>query len=160
MVLRILRGCCYLISPYLTNPCLWLKTLSLWQWWSTTKHHMSSFCRNARNKPYHLQKGNSPKICKLRQELNMLINQGGENSERTLRLENQIQLLVDEDLTKAFQNKKSFRHWKVQAHDTRIFVNRNPEYFRECVAILKPFARISGLQCNPEKASVIYYNRR
>ena len=39
----------------------------------------------------------------------MLVNQGGENSERILRLENQIQLLVDEDLTQALQNRKNFR---------------------------------------------------
>ena len=30
----------------------------------------------------------------------MLVHQGGENSERILRLEDQIQLLVNEDLTK------------------------------------------------------------
>ena len=38
----------------------------------------------------------------------MLVNQGGENSERILRLENQIQLLVDEDLTQALQYRKNF----------------------------------------------------
>ena len=54
-------------------------------------------------------RGNSPEINKLRQELTMLINQGGENSDKILRLENQIQLLVDEDLTKALQNRKNFR---------------------------------------------------
>ena len=54
-------------------------------------------------------RGNSPQISKLRQELTILVNQGGENSERILRLENQIQLLVDEDLTKALQNRKNFR---------------------------------------------------
>ena len=51
-------------------------------------------------------RGNSPKISKLRQELTMLVNQGGENSERILRLENQIQLLVDEDLTSVFLKMK------------------------------------------------------
>ena len=39
----------------------------------------------------------------------MLVNQGGDNSEEILRLEEQIQLLVDEDLTKALQNRKNFR---------------------------------------------------
>ena len=39
----------------------------------------------------------------------MLVNQGGDNSERILRLEEQIQFLVDEDLTKALQNRKNFR---------------------------------------------------
>ena len=39
----------------------------------------------------------------------MLVNQGGDNSERILRLEEQIQLLVDEDLTQALQNRKNFR---------------------------------------------------
>ena len=39
----------------------------------------------------------------------MLVNQGGENRERILRLENQIQLLFDEDLTQALQNRKNFR---------------------------------------------------
>ena len=38
----------------------------------------------------------------------MLVNQGGENSERILRLEDQIQLLVDEDLTQALHNRKNF----------------------------------------------------
>ena len=38
-----------------------------------------------------------------------LVNQGGDNSEEILRLEEQIQLLVDEDLTKALQNRKNFR---------------------------------------------------
>ena len=33
-------------------------------------------------------RGNSPQIGKLRQELAMLVNQGGKNSERILRLEN------------------------------------------------------------------------
>ena len=39
----------------------------------------------------------------------MLVNQGGDNSERILRLEEQIQLLGDEYLTKAIQNRKNFR---------------------------------------------------
>ena len=38
-----------------------------------------------------------------------LVNQGGDNSEEILRLEEQIQLLVDENLTKALQNRKNFR---------------------------------------------------
>ena len=46
-------------------------------------------------------RGNSPQINKLGQELTILVNQGGENSKRILRLENQIQLIVDEDLTQA-----------------------------------------------------------
>ena len=41
------------------------------------------------------------------------------------------------------------------ADDTSIFIKRDPKYLRECVAILKHFARISGLQCNLEKTSVI-----
>ena len=41
------------------------------------------------------------------------------------------------------------------ADDASIFIKRNPEYLRECVSILKQFARISGLQCNLEKTSVI-----
>ena len=40
----------------ITMHCLWLKTLSLWQWWSTTKHYMSSFYLNVRNKLCHLLK--------------------------------------------------------------------------------------------------------
>ena len=52
-------------------------------------------------------RGNSPQISNLRQELTMLVNQGAENSERILRLENHIQLLVDEDFTQALQNRKS-----------------------------------------------------
>ena len=35
-------------------------------------------------------RGNYPEISKLGQELTMLVNQGGDNSERILRLENQI----------------------------------------------------------------------
>ena len=38
-----------------------------------------------------------------------MVNQGGDNSDKILRLQNQIQLLVDKDLTKAIQNKKNFR---------------------------------------------------
>ena len=41
------------------------------------------------------------------------------------------------------------------ADDTSIFIKRNLEYLRECLAILKHFAEISGLQCNLEKTSVI-----
>ena len=41
------------------------------------------------------------------------------------------------------------------ADDTSIFVKRNPEYLRDCMSILKHFARISGLQCSLEKTSVI-----
>ena len=44
---------------------------------------------------------------------------------------------------------------KTFTDDTSIFIKRNPEYLRECVSILKHFARISGLQCNLEKVSVI-----
>ena len=51
---------------------------------------------------------NSPQINELRQELTMIVNQGGDNRERILRFEEQIQLLVDEDLTKALQNRKNF----------------------------------------------------
>ena len=70
-------------------------------------------CKNVRSKQCLYTKtfkmrGNSPQINKLRQELTMLINQGGENSDKILRLENQIQLLVDEDLTKALQERKNF----------------------------------------------------
>ena len=54
-------------------------------------------------------RGNSPQIDRLRQKLTTQVNQGGDNSDKTLRLENQIQLLVDEDLTKALQNRKNFR---------------------------------------------------
>ena len=41
------------------------------------------------------------------------------------------------------------------ADDTSIFVKRNPEYLRDYVSILKHFARISGLQFNLEKTSVV-----
>ena len=53
-------------------------------------------------------RGNSPQINKLRQEFTTVVNQGGDNSERILRLKEQIQLLVAEDLTKALQNRKNF----------------------------------------------------
>ena len=43
------------------------------------------------------------------------------------------------------------------ADDTSIFIQRNPEYLRECVNILKQFANISGLQCNLEKTSVLFW---
>ena len=55
-------------------------------------------------------RGNSPQISKLKTELTKLVNQGGDNSEGILRLEEQIQLLVDEDLAKALQNRKQFYH--------------------------------------------------
>ena len=42
-------------------------------------------------------------------ELSTLVNKGGDNSDRILRLEEQIQLLVDEDLAQALQNRKNFR---------------------------------------------------
>ena len=45
------------------------------------------------------------------------------------------------------------------ADDTSIFMKRNPKYLRECVSILKYFARISGLQRNPKK-SLSYSHRR
>ena len=54
-------------------------------------------------------RGNSPQINKLRRELTTLVNKGGDNSDRILRLEEQIQLLVDEDLAQALQNRKNFR---------------------------------------------------
>ena len=54
-------------------------------------------------------RGNSPQINKLKTVLTKLVNQGGDNSEEILRVEEQIQLLVDEDLTKALQNRKNFR---------------------------------------------------
>ena len=38
-----------------------------------------------------------------------LVNKSGDNSEEILRLQEQIQLLVDEDLTKALQKRKNFR---------------------------------------------------
>ena len=41
------------------------------------------------------------------------------------------------------------------ADDTSIFIQRNPEYLRECLSILKQCVNISGLQCNLEKTSVI-----
>ena len=41
------------------------------------------------------------------------------------------------------------------ADDTSIFIKRNLEFLRKCVSILKHVARISGLQCNLEKTSVI-----
>ena len=59
-------------------------------------------------------RGNFPQINKLRQELTMVVNQGGDNSERILRLEEQIQLLVDEDLTNALQNRKNFLFFKMK----------------------------------------------
>ena len=67
-------------------------------------------------------RGNSPKIIKLRQELTFVINEGGDNSERILSLESQIQHLVDEDLTQALQNRKNF---SVLEHErpTKFFLN-------------------------------------
>ena len=41
------------------------------------------------------------------------------------------------------------------ADDTSIFIKRNPEYLRKCIEFLEHFARISGLQCNLDKISVI-----
>ena len=41
------------------------------------------------------------------------------------------------------------------ADDTSIFIKRNPEYLRKCIEFLEQFARISGLQCNMDKISVI-----
>ena len=41
------------------------------------------------------------------------------------------------------------------ADDTSIFIQRNPEYFKQCVNILKHFSNISGLQCNQYKTSVV-----
>ena len=54
-------------------------------------------------------RGNFPQINKLKTELTKLVNQGVDNSEEKFRLEEQIQLLVDDDLTKALQNRKNFR---------------------------------------------------
>ena len=54
-------------------------------------------------------RGNSPQINKLRQEPTTVVNQGKDNGEKILRLEEQIQLLVDEDLAKGLQNRKNFR---------------------------------------------------
>ena len=54
-------------------------------------------------------RGNSPQINKLKTELTKLVNQGEDKSDEILRVEEQIQLLVDEDLTKALQNRKNFR---------------------------------------------------
>ena len=62
---------------------------------------------NGFHKKFKLR-GNSPQINKLRQELTTVFNQGGDNGKKILRLEEQIQLLVDEDLTKALQNRKNF----------------------------------------------------
>ena len=67
-------------------------------------------------------RGNSSQINKLRQELTTLVNQGGENSDKILRLENQIQLLVDEDLTKALQNRKNF-HILEDERPSKSFLN-------------------------------------
>ena len=67
-------------------------------------------------------RSNSPKIIKLRQELTFVINERGDNSERILSLESQIQHLVDEDLTQALQNRKNF---SVLEHErpTKFFLN-------------------------------------
>ena len=46
-------------------------------------------------------RGDSPQINKPKTELAKSINQGGDNSEEILSLEEQIQLLVDKELTKA-----------------------------------------------------------
>ena len=54
---------------------------------------------NGFHKKFKLR-GNSPQINKLKTELTKLVNQGGDNSEEILRLEEQIQLLVD--LTSVF----------------------------------------------------------
>ena len=54
-------------------------------------------------------RSNFPQISKLRQELTTVVNQRVDNGKRILRHENQIQILVDEDLTKALQNRKNFR---------------------------------------------------
>ena len=41
------------------------------------------------------------------------------------------------------------------ADDTPIFIRRDPIYLTMCILFLEYFARISGLQCNLEKTSVI-----
>ena len=46
---------------------------------------------------------------------------------------------------------------KESRSETSILIQRNPEYLRECVNILKQFANISGLQCNLEKTSVLFW---
>ena len=35
------------------------------------------------------------------------------------------------------------------------FVERIPEYLRKCVEIVRPYAKIIGLECNLEKTSVM-----
>ena len=67
-------------------------------------------------------RGNSPQIDKLRQELTTLVNQREDNSDKILRLENQIQLLVDEDLTKALQKRKNF-HILEDERPSKSFLN-------------------------------------
>ena len=75
---------------------------------------MNLSSKNAKSKLWLSRKkfklrGNSPQIIKLKTELTKLVNQGGDKSDEILRVEEQIQLLVDEDLTKALQNRKNFR---------------------------------------------------
>ena len=82
----------------------------------------------------------------------MLVNQGGKNSERILRLENQIQLLVDEDLTQALQNRKNFRiledkrpskpflnleNAKREYNKAMLIKKENSEYNRTCQKAMK-----------------------
>ena len=82
-------------------------------------------------------RGNSPQTSKRRQELTKLVNQGGENSERILRLENQIQLLVDKDLTKAIQNKKNFRILEDEMPSTSFLNLGNSKIGYEEVMLIK-----------------------
>ena len=58
-------------------------------------------------------RGNSPQINKLKTELTKLVNQGGDKSDEILRVEEQIQLLVDEYLTKMQRANYGF-HKKIQ----------------------------------------------
>ena len=56
-----------------------------------------------------------------------------------------------EELTYAKKESQS----ETFADDTSISIKRNPECPRRCIEFYKHFARISGLQCNLEKTSVI-----
>ena len=44
---------------------------------------------------------------------------------------------------------------ETSAEDTSICIKRDPRYLRKCTEFVKHFARISGLQCNLEKTTVI-----
>ena len=81
--------------------------------------------------------GNFPQINTLRQELTRLVNQGGDNSDKILRLQNQIQLLVDKDLTKAIQNKKNFRILEDEMPSTSFLNLGNSKIGYEEVMLIK-----------------------